>query len=94
MDDALNIALHDVVYVLCALTSLACAALLFRSWLRARSSRLLLWSALCFIGLLFNNLFLVADKILFPAVDMTMVTKLPAVIGLALFLFGLIWEDK
>lgn len=87
-------AFSDVVYVLCALTSLACALLLLRSWWRARSSRLPLWSALCFIGLFCNNLLLVVDKILFPSVDMTMLTKLPAVVGLAVFLFGLIWEDQ
>lgn len=92
MDDGL--AMSDIVYVLCALTSLACAVLLLRSWMSARSSRLLLWSGLCFLGLLCNNVLLVADKILFPAIDMTIVTKLPAVVGLAVFLFGLIWEDQ
>lgn len=92
MDDGLTAA--DVVYVLCALTSLACAVLLLRSWLRTRSSRLPLWSALCFVGLFLNNALLAADKILFPSLDMTMVTKLPALVGLAVFLFGLIWEDQ
>ena len=37
------------VYVLCALTSLACAVLLLRAYLR-RKVRLLLWSGLGFVG--------------------------------------------
>ena len=37
------------VYVLCALTSIACAVLLLRGW-RSRGVRLLLWSGLGFVG--------------------------------------------
>jgi Family of unknown function (DUF5985) len=37
------------VYVLCALTSLACAVQLLRGF-QARGVRLLLWSGLAFIG--------------------------------------------
>ena len=43
----------SVVYVLCALTALACAVLLFRGY-RASGARLLLWSAVCFAGLTLN----------------------------------------
>ena len=83
----------DAVYVLCAATSLCCAALLLRSWWTSKR-RLLMWSALCFVGLMLNNVFLVVDKILFPDVDLNLFTKIPAVIGLAIFLFGLIWEAE
>ena len=38
------------VYVLCALTSLACAVLLLRGFAQ-RGVRLLLWSGLGFVGL-------------------------------------------
>lgn len=45
------------VYILCAVTSVLCAGLLVRSYLRSRV-RLLLWSALCFVGLAVNNVLL------------------------------------
>ena len=48
----------QLVYVLCALTSLACAILLLRGYFRTRV-RLLLWSGLCFAGLALNNALLV-----------------------------------
>ena len=81
----------EAVFILCALTSLACAALLLRGWYASRS-RLLLWSGLCFFGLMLNNVVLIIDKLVLPSVDFSFYTKLPAVVGLGLFLFGLIWE--
>jgi hypothetical protein len=83
----------EAVYVLCSLTSLACALLLLRSWWRSKH-RLLMWSAICFLGLMFNNALLVADKILFPSVDLTTVTPIPALVGLAVLAFGLILEAE
>ncbi len=81
----------EAVYILCALTSLLCAVLLFRSWWGSRR-RLLLWSSLCFIGLMINSAMVVFDKMIATGVDLSVPTKVPAVIGMALFLFGLIWE--
>ena len=57
------------VYLLCLITSLVCAALLARAWRRSRS-KLLLWTALAFGFLAINNLFLVADMILFAEMDL------------------------
>lgn len=82
----------EAVYILCAVTSLACAALLLRTWWSSRR-RLLLWSSLCFVGLMLNSALVVVDKIILgPQMDLAVVTKVPAVIGMAIFLFGLIWE--
>lgn len=39
----------SIVYILCAITSLACAVLLLRSFRRTRA-RLLLWSGISFAG--------------------------------------------
>ena len=50
------------VYVLCALTSLACAVLLLRAY-QARGVRLLLWSGLAFVGFAFGNVMLVVDRV-------------------------------
>ena len=55
----------ETVYVLCALTSILCAALLFRAY-RGNRSRLLLWSTLCFVGLALNNVFLFVDIVVVP----------------------------
>lgn len=83
----------DVVYVLCALTSLACAILLFRGYRRSRV-RLLLWSGLCFLGFFLNNVLLFVDLRVVPQVDLAVIRLLPAVIGIAMLLYGLIWEGE
>ena len=57
----------EAVYILCALTSLACAAMLLRGYARSRA-RFLLWSGLCFVGLTINNVLLFVDKVVFPEV--------------------------
>jgi hypothetical protein len=83
--------MSEAVYILCALTSLACALLLLRSWHRTRAP-VLFWSSLCFVGLMLNNVLLVLDKIVVPNVDLSLVTKVPAVIGLGVFFFSLVLD--
>jgi hypothetical protein len=78
------------VYGLCALTSIGCAALLLRGYARSRS-RLLLWSALCFVGLSISNVALVADQTL--AMDLSTVRSLPSLIGVMLLVYGLVWNS-
>ena len=80
-----------VVYVLCALTSLACAVLLLRGYRRTRA-RLLLWSGLCFLGFFLNNVLLFVDLRVVPEVDLAIIRLVPAVAGVALLLYGLVWE--
>lgn len=81
------------VYVLCILTSIVCAVLLVRGW-RATRVRLLLWSALCFIGLALNNILLFVDVRVLPETDLSIVRTLPAMAGILLLLYGLIWETR
>ncbi len=83
----------SVVYALCALTSVTCALLLFRAWLRQRA-RLLFWSGLCFVGLALNNVLLFVDLILVPAADLSLYRDLTAVSGIMVLLFGLIWHAR
>jgi hypothetical protein len=82
--------LVDVVYLLCALTSLACAVLLLRGYRRTRA-RLLLWSGLCFVGFFLNNTLLIVD-LRIAQVDLAFIRLVPAVAGVALLLYGLVWE--
>jgi hypothetical protein len=82
-----------LVYSLCALTSLACAVLLLRGYAASRA-RLLLWSGLCFAGLAANNVLLLIDKRLVPTVDLSLWRSLPALAGVALLLYGLVWETR
>jgi len=83
----------EAVYVLCALTSIACAWLLLRSYASTRV-RLLLWSGLCFVGLALNNVLLFVDKVVVPDRDLATVRLLPAFAGVCVLLFGLIWEGE
>ena len=79
-----------VIYSLCALTSITCFVLLWRSW-RASGARLLFWSALCFGALSVNN---VLDRVVFPVeIDLGMPRLVAALIAVLLLLFGLIWEE-
>jgi uncharacterized protein DUF5985 len=81
----------EIVYVLCALTSLLCALLLLRAWAASRV-RLLLWCLLCFVGLALNNLLLLVDKIVTPATDLSAWRALPATLGVAILAYGLVTD--
>jgi hypothetical protein len=80
-----------LVYVLCAATSLACAVLLLRGYRQSRV-RLLLWSGLCFAGICLNNLLLIVDERVVPDVDLSVWRTLPALLGVALLIYGLVWD--
>ena len=79
------------VYALCGLASLACAALLARAWSRERV-RLLLWCLLCFAGLALNNVVLFVDKVIVTDTDLSVWRALPAALGVAALVFGLVQE--
>jgi hypothetical protein len=83
----------EAVYVLCAATSLFCALLLGRSYLRQRS-RLLLWSTLCFLGLTMNSIVLFVDLALLPTVDLRLVRTSAALTSMLLITIGLVWESR
>jgi hypothetical protein len=82
----------SIVYVLCALLSLLCAVLLVRAYLRTRT-RLLLWSALCFSAFAIQNALLVVDKAT-PSIDLSVARSLPALVGLLVLIFGLVWDSR
>lgn len=82
-----------IVYMLCALTALVCAWLLLRAYVRRRNS-LLLWSGLCFVCLTVNNALVVADRLLVPEIDLSTWRLLPALAGMIVLLYGLIWHAE
>ena len=75
-----------IVYVLCFLTSAACALLLGRSY-RRTGVRLLFWSGVCFAFLAINNLALVVDLVLWPDGDL----RLSRVILSLIAVVSLLW---
>jgi hypothetical protein len=81
----------EAVYLLCALTSVACFALLLRGYLRSRV-RLLLFSALCFAGFAANNVLLLIDAVVLPAADLSLWRNLTALLGVVALLYGLITD--
>ena len=83
--------LADAIYILCALTSILCTVLLVRGYQQSRA-RLLFWSALCFAGLALNNIMLVVDLRMLTHIDLQIWRTVPAVIGVLLLVFGLVWE--
>lgn len=83
----------EAVYLLCALTSMFCAGLLWRSYRRQRT-RLLMWSTACFVGLAINNILLFVDLVLVPGIDLTALRSGIALVAVALLVIGLTWEDS
>jgi hypothetical protein len=80
------------VYLLSALISLACAALLLRSFATTRNG-LLFWAAICFLGLTLNNAVLFVDKVVATDVDLSLWRAIPALAGMLALVFGLLWEE-
>lgn len=81
-----------LVYLLCLATSLCCLWLLVRSYRRTRS-RLLLWSALAFVGFALNNLLVFVDLIILPTeVDLLPLRNLTSLAAVSVLLFGFVWE--
>ena len=80
-----------VVYILCFITSAACAWLLGRSFMRLRA-RLLLWSSACFVLLAANNLLLVLDLLIFVDVNLRIARLMFSLAAVSVLLFGFIWD--
>ena len=81
------------LFLVAALTSFGCMALLFRGYARTRV-RLLLWSALCFIFLTANNVLLFVDSVIVPEIDLRPYRLLASLIGIGCLLYAFIWEAE
>jgi hypothetical protein len=82
----------EVGYAIGVLTSILCAVLLIRAYLKERGP-LLLWCSLCFAGLAVNNILLFTDLFVVPEVNLQIWRSVTALIALSLMLIGLIWGE-
>jgi hypothetical protein len=82
-----------IVYGLCTLTAFCCAWLLLQAYRRNRY-RLLFWSGLCFAGLTGNNFLLFIDKLVLPAVDLSLWRTGIALMAMLVLLYGLVWDAE
>jgi uncharacterized protein DUF5985 len=83
-----------IVYLLGALTTLLCTALLLRGYLRGRQ-RLLMWSALCFAFLTASNVLLFIDLVVLPdTVNLYILRLGSAAVAMLLLLYGLVWDSE
>jgi hypothetical protein len=84
------------VYFLCALTSAACAALLFRMYVRHRheATRVALWSSVSFGWFAVSNALVFADLVIVRTADWAIARAVTACLAGAVMLLGLIWETE
>ena len=81
------------IYTLCAVAASFCAWLLLRAY-RASRARLLAWSSVCFALLAVNNVVLVVDLVLFPAVNLFVIRNVSALLAIAAMLYGLVCDER
>lgn len=81
------------IYILCGLTSVGCAVLLVRRYLRTRG-KLLLLSSVFFMTQAVTNILLFIDLVVVPDIDLSPLRSFVTIIGLVFLLFGLIWETS
>ena len=83
----------SLVYILSALTCVACSFLLLRSFRRS-GSRLLLWSGLCFAGLALNNALATLDvNTSRELMDLSNLRLLMSIGSVGILVYGLVWES-
>lgn len=84
-------AFPTAVYILCFLTSGACAYLLARNY-RRTGARMLMWSSLCFGFLALNNLVVSVDLLILPDVNLALPRLGFSLAAVAVLLFGFVWD--
>jgi hypothetical protein len=83
-----------IVYLLCTVTSIGCAALLWRHYRRTRL-RLLFWSALCFAIFALANVLLFVDLVLYrEGPDLLLLRTSVSLLAVSVLLYGLVFESQ
>lgn len=80
------------VYVLCAVTSGICVALLTKGFLRS-GSRLLLWTAVCFFFLAIHSVLVLIELMFLPSMDLQMFRHVASFAAGVSLVAGLVWES-
>jgi hypothetical protein len=80
-----------LAFLLCMITSLLSAVLLWRA-ARGPTRRLLLWSAAFFVGMAINNLLLFVDVITGPNVNWMTPANVVAAVSVIGLIYALVWE--
>jgi len=80
-------------YLLCALSSIFCAAALTRAYVRQRT-RLLLWGSLSFGCFALSNALVFTDFVILTRIDLSILRAATACVAVALLLLGFIWETE
>jgi hypothetical protein len=83
----------QIVYMLCGLTSILCAALLYRQF-RANRTPLLFWTTCGFVFLAATNVLLFLDMVILPNVDLSLARSLTTLAAMLTFIIGLTGENK
>lgn len=82
----------QIVFSLCAVTSIFIAFLLARAYWQ-KPSRILFWSAICFAGLALNNIVLFYDLVVTsPDVSYAVLRNVILSISVGSLIYGLIWD--
>ena len=88
------LALPALIYFVSFAASSVCAILLVRSYFRSRT-RLLLWSAACFVFLALNSAVVILDFLIFVRLDLGLFRVGTSLAGVLALLYGFIgrWTD-
>ncbi len=79
----------ETVYILCALTSIACMMLAVPR-LSPRAPPLLFWSGAAFLAFAIANILLCVDLVMFPQYNLLLLRQAITASGVVLLLYGLI----
>ncbi|MDP2315943.1 MAG: DUF5985 family protein [Pseudomonadota bacterium] len=82
-----------LVYLLCLITALGCAAVLFGAYIRTRAPLLFL-AGMCFVGLAANDALVLIDVYVIPGTSLLRARRVVGFVAVALMLAGLIFHDK
>ena len=81
------------VYLMCTVTSAACAVLLLREY-RRTASRVLLWCGLAFVGFTVSNALVFADVVLLPGWNLATVRAMVNWIATTALVVALVWDPE
>lgn len=82
-----------IIYLLCSLTSLACAVLLHLG-ARRSGSRMLFWCGLCFSVMAVANVLVIVDHYVLTDVALWPARYGANLLAVSLLLYGLIFEER